>query len=82
MEIYIGIAASIVVDFVKKFLKLSTLNTYLLLAGISLAVGASYVYFKDAGYLETVLQIITVSAAFHNLVIRRLDEALETPPAN
>ncbi len=72
MEYALGVLVSIVVEIVKRYFATDTLKTYVTLACVSLLVGGVYVGLSMSSFWPVLVQVITVSAAFHNLVIRRV----------
>ena len=72
MEYLLGVVVSLVVEGVKKYAGTSTLGTHLALLFVSLLGAFLWVYFQTfADLWPTLLTVLTVAAAFHNLVLRK-----------
>lgn len=75
MEYLLGIVVSLLVETSKKYFNTNTAGTYFLLLVVSV-IGASVYYFlARSSYWPSILQILTIAAAFHNLVIRQLNSS-------
>jgi hypothetical protein len=72
MEYLLGVVVSLVVEVSKKYFNTNTVGTYFLLLITSVAGAAGYYFLAHSSYWPTILQILTIAAAFHNLVIRQL----------
>ena len=72
MEILIGGLVSLIVEIAKRYLGTSTFGTIVFLGGASLLVSGGLYYFSTFNFWPAFLQIVTSAAAFHNLVIRQL----------
>ncbi|GEM_PF-3453528 len=73
MEYLLGVVVSIIVEVVKRYFQSNTLGTYVILLIVSVAGATGYYYLVHSAYWSTIGEILTIAAAFHNLVIRRLD---------
>lgn len=73
MEYLLGVAVSIIVELAKKYFDANTLGTYFLLLVASLLGATGYYFLAHSTYWSTITEILTIAAAFHNLVIRRLN---------
>jgi hypothetical protein len=73
MEYLLGVAVSLIVEAIKQYANKNALITYITLLVVSVAGASSYYYFSHTAYWQTILQVLTTAAAFHNLVIRQLD---------
>lgn len=74
MEYAIGVAASLVVEVVKKYWGTDTIMTHVALAIVSLAGALGYVWLSaDTALWQSFLQVVIVASSFHNLVIRKFE---------
>ncbi len=73
MEYLLGVVAALLVEAAKKYLKSNTAGTYFILLVVSVAGATGYYYIAHSVYWSTIVEILTIAAAFHNLVIRRLN---------
>lgn len=74
MEYMIGVIVSLVVQLVKRITKADTFGSYVLLFIFSLLGGLVYYILQHSGHWQAIVQIVTVAAAFHNLIIRRFEK--------
>lgn len=72
MEYLLGIVVSIIVEAAKKHLNSNTAGTYFILLVVSVVGATGYYYLTHSTYWVTIAEILIVAAAFHNLIIRRL----------
>ncbi len=72
MEYLLGVVVSLVVEAAKKYLNSNTAGTYFILLVVSVAGATVYYYLAHSAYWAIIVEILTIAAAFHNLVIRRL----------
>lgn len=72
MEYLLGVVVSIIVEVAKKKAGTSPLGTYIALLLVSVLGGTVYFFVAHSIYWETIVQVLTAAAAFHNLVIRQL----------
>jgi hypothetical protein len=72
MEYLLGVVVSIIVEATKKYLNANVAGTYFILLVVSVAGASGYYFLAHSTYWSTIVEILTVAAAFHNLVIRRL----------
>jgi hypothetical protein len=72
MEYLLGVVVSIIVEVLKKYSRSTTVGTYAILLVVSVLGATGYYYAAHSAYWPTALQILTIAAAFHNLVIRQL----------
>ncbi len=77
----LGIAVSLIVQVIKKYFGINGLSTYVALAVISLIGSAIFVYAQHLPFLPIIVQVIIIAAAFHNLLIRQLQNNSKIPPA-
>ena len=75
MEYLLGVVVSIIVEATKKYLNSNTPGTYFILLVVSVAGATGYYFLAHSSYWATIVEILTVAAAFHNLVIRRLTDS-------
>ena len=73
MEYLLGVVVSIIVEVAKKYLNSNIFGTYFILLLVSVVGATGYYYLAHSAYWTTIAEILTVAAAFHNLVIRRLN---------
>ena len=73
MEYLLGVIVSLIVEVAKKYLNSNTAGTYFILLVVSVAGATGYYFLANTSYWATIVEILTTAAAFHNLVIRRLD---------
>ena len=74
MTYALGVLVSLVVQAIKEYFGTTTFGTYLALAAVSVVFGGIYVVLVNTSYWSTITEVITAAAAFHNLVIRRLEK--------
>lgn len=74
MEYLLGVLVSIIVQVYKKLLKTSTVGTYFALLVVSVLGAGVYYYLSFTEYWPTVVKVLTIAAAFHNLVIRQVQK--------
>ena len=72
MEYLLGVLVSIIVEVAKKYFNSNTAGTYFILLVVSLVGATGYYFLAHSAYWATSVEILTVAAAFHNLIIRRL----------
>lgn len=72
MEYILGVAVSLIVEAAKKYFDTNTVGTYSVLLVASIAGATGYYFLAHSGYWTTIAEILTIAAAFHNLVIRQL----------
>jgi len=77
MEYALAVLVSIVVDIAKRFWKTNSLGTYALLAVFALLASSFYVWGSQAIWWEQFVQIVIVASAFHNIILRRLEEPIK-----
>lgn len=73
MEYLLGVVVAMIVEAAKKYLDSNVLGTYFILLVVSVAGATGYYFLAHSGYWSTIAEILTIAAAFHNLVIRRLN---------
>ena len=73
MEYLLGVVVSIIVEAAKKYFDANIMGTYFLLLVVSLVGATGYYFVSHSVYWATIVEILTIAAAFHNLVIRRLN---------
>ena len=76
----LGIAVSLIVQVIKKYFGINGLSTYVALAVISLIGSAIFVYVQHLPFLPIIVQVIIIAAAFHNLLIRQLQNNSKIQP--
>src|SRR3990167_4862693 len=74
MEYALGVVVSLIVMGMKRLKETNIWATYVLLALISIVAGYVYVFFSAQEYWPLVVQTILFASAFHNLVLRRIEE--------
>lgn len=72
MEYFIGIAVSLLVEYLKKKYGTDAAGTYITIAAFSLIAAGVYVVFADAPIFSTLLAILTTAGSFHNFILRRM----------
>ncbi len=70
--IFGGVAVSLLVEFIKSKLNLSTVQTMLLVVGLSLGGGAAFFFLEMYGLWPAALQIVVSAGAFYAFIIRNL----------
>lgn len=73
MEYLLGVVVAMIVEAAKKYLDSNVLGTYFILLVVSVAGATGYYFLAHSAYWSTIAEILTIAAAFHNLVIRRLN---------
>jgi len=73
MEYLLGVVVSIIVEVAKKYLNANVQGTYFILLVVSVVGATGYYFLAHSTYWSTIAEILTVAAAFHNLVIRRIN---------
>lgn len=73
MEYLLGVIVSLIVEAVKKYLNSNTAGTYFILLIVSVLGATGYYFLAHSSYWVTIVEVLTIAAAFHNLVIRRLN---------
>lgn len=71
MEYLLGVAVSLVVEAVKKFVKDDPFTTHVVLFAVSVLGAGLYVFFSTQDFWPVIVQVLVSAAAFHNLVLRR-----------
>jgi len=74
MEYLLGIIVSLTVEGFKHTMKWSKYGTYVMLLVLCVGLGFLYQWALVQVWWQTALQALVVAAAFHNLVIRQLQE--------
>ena len=72
-EIFIGIAVSLLVQFIKTRWETSSLGTLVTVALVSVGSGTLYYYLGKTSYWETILQIAAYAGAVYTYIIRRFE---------
>lgn len=70
MEYILGVIVSLIVQKTKKY----SVNTYVTLLLISVGASLGYFLLNQYGYWTTLAQILITAGAFHNFIIRRVEE--------
>lgn len=73
MEIILGVAASLLVQFLKTKFGTSSWETIAIVLGVSLVAAALYTSLVDSGMWETVAHVFVVAGAFYSFVIQRFE---------
>jgi hypothetical protein len=73
MEYVLGVLISLIIQGLKKLGDVGTFETYLVLVAVSVAGAGVYVFLSAQSFWPIIVQIITVAAAFHNLILRRFE---------
>lgn len=73
MEYLLGVAVSLIVEAVKKWINDDTFTTHVVLFALAMAGGGLYVWASAQDFWPTVMQVLVVAAAFHNLVLRKFE---------
>lgn len=71
MEIILGSAASLLVEYLKTKSNIKGYQTLAVLFVVSLIAAACYTYLVAVGYWETVAKVLVVSGAFYTFVVER-----------
>jgi len=74
MEYILGVAASLLIQGLKKTLDTNVYGTYLIVLLISVAAAVSYTFMVEAGWWDNVSKILITAGAFHNFIIRPLEK--------
>ena len=74
MEIIIGAAVSLLVEWLKSMTTLSGWKTLAVVAAVSIIAALIYTYFVSAGYWQTVVQLLIVAGAFYTFIIQRFEK--------
>lgn len=73
MEIIIGAAVSLFVQYLKEKLGTSEYWTLGLVIFVSIAVAALYTLLLNTGYWETFANVLVISGAFYTYIIARFE---------
>lgn len=71
MELIIGSAVSLLVEWLKSKMNLGEWRTLGILLAISIVAAAVYTYLSAAGYWKTVGAVLITAGAFYSFVIAR-----------
>ncbi len=74
MDYFLGIIISFIVEFIKKYFGTTRFGTLLALFIISFLGAGIYTFLSIQDYWTGVMKIIITASAFHNLIIRRMEE--------
>lgn len=74
MEIFLGAAVSLIVQFLKKKFGSKTTETMLFVLIMSICAASFYVLLVDTSIWPTIVQIFVAAGAFYAFVIKRFDE--------
>lgn len=74
MEYILGIVVSLVVEGVKKKVKADSFTTHAVLFLLAIVGAGLFVWASSQDFWPVILKVLTAAAAFHNLVIRKLDK--------
>jgi len=69
MDIILGAAAAVIVQFIKKYFELGSWQSWGIAIVISIAVGTIYTTIKDTSYWATVLATLTNAGAIYAFII-------------
>ncbi len=72
MEYLLGVIVSLIVEAAKKYFDTNTVGTYAVLLVTSILGASGYYFLTHSAYWTTIAEILTIAAAFHNLVVRRI----------
>lgn len=75
MEFIIGAGISLLVEYLKKSIGTNPWGTRLAVLVISIVGGLAYHFLRDTVLWKTLLEILTAAGAFHNFVIRSVNES-------
>ena len=73
--IFSGIAVSLFIQLLKKYLNLSGLGTMSVVAGLAFGSSVAYYFLQKYGFLEAFLQIMTVAGAFYAFIIKNVKDS-------
>ena len=73
MDIAIGVAVSILVQFLKNYLGTETMGTLLVVLIVSLFGAVFYVYVSPTDFWPTFVQIVTVAGGFYAYILQRFE---------
>lgn len=71
MEIIVGAAVSLLVEWLKSQMNLGEYKTLSILFIVSLVAAAVYTYLVSVGYWATVANVLVLAGAFYTFVIAR-----------
>lgn len=74
MEYIIGVAISLLMQAIKRFLGTNAFGTNVALFIVSLAVAGLYVALAGTAIWDTAMQVFVTASAFHNIIIRRVED--------
>ena len=79
MEIIIGVLVSLIAQLTKKWQGAGEWQSLAIVAGLALVGSALFTWLSNAGYWESVLQVLTTAGAFYTFVIARFPHASAKP---
>lgn len=71
MELILGSAVSLLVQWLKTKFSTSEYVTLTVLLGVSLVASAAYTYLVATGYWQTVLSVLLTAGAFYTFILAR-----------
>lgn len=71
MEIIVGAAVSLFVEWLKSKMNLGEYKTLAAVLLVSLVAAAVYTYLVTAGYWQTVANVLVLAGAFYTFIIAR-----------
>jgi len=74
MEYLLGVVVSLLTQAAKKWGQTDMLGTHLALLSLSIIGASAYVYLSASDLWPAIVQILLTASAFHNLVIRKLED--------
>ena len=73
MEIFLGVAISGLVQFIKTKYETTSFGTLSILAAISLLGAGLYTWLVTAGYWDAVYNILVTAGAFYAFILQRFE---------
>lgn len=74
MELILGAGVSLIIQFLKKELKLSEYQTLASVFALSIVAAFTYSWLLSAGMWQNFAEILTTSGAFYTFVLQRFEK--------
>lgn len=70
----IGVAVSMLVQWLKTKYGTDSNKTLLVVFGLSIVTGTVYYFIKDTNYYQTILSILAMAGAFYTYILQRFEK--------
>ena len=74
MEIIIGAAVSVLVQFIKKYAGTSSWITYFIVLVASVSAAVTYYLLQETELLTSIIQVLSGAGLFYTFIITRLEK--------